>query len=193
MLLPAIILPRLRTGHIFEACEICGCQTGGSVSLPEGCTNCWQCCWMGSACFLFSEKGKHHEELSQAGSLPFDGKGNVNASISYFQKETTHLQAMEKKLQQFAAMQIQALDSTSGSGKNIRKDAVCSHFWRVQMLRECYTVAQNLCFLAGWDACFLLQPRVVYTYKCPPIQFGRCLHLSHLFSVRYRQEYTRIT
>ena len=80
---------------------------------------------MGGTCFLLLEKAKHHEELSQAGSLPFDGKGNLNASISYFQKEATHLQAMEKneRVQQLA-MQIQALDSsTSGSGKNIRNDA----------------------------------------------------------------------
>lgn len=117
-LLPAIILPRLRTGHIFEACEICGCQTGGSVSSSEGCTNCWQCCWKGGTCFLLLEKGKHHEELSQAGSLPFDGKGNLNASISYFQKEATHLQAMEKRWKKSSA----ACDANPSPG--------LLHFWQ---------------------------------------------------------------
>ena len=69
-------------------------------------------------------------------------------------------------------------------------------FANEQMLRECYAMLRcctRACFLAGWDACFLLEPLVVYTDKSWPIQFGCCLHVSHLFSVRNRHEYTRIT
>ena len=63
------------------------------------------------------EKGQNHEYLSEAGSLPFDGRGNLNASISYFQKEATHCRIWKKDERVQLAMQIQALDPLDSTGK----------------------------------------------------------------------------